>query len=350
MERDGEEKSRRQREEPERARRDEEPKRPDAEKTSSFIRDQIRQSEMRPNWTGTETERLPVSPTVEQPKSVEERIQRDLTVAKETDFSTKRILYKNGLDDLLRACAEENECTPTVLRQESETAIRTRPRDAYIEDANDAAHGIQPDIHTLHTGIGPVEVIYTNEPHAVVVRGWAWDIGREPVDERDGGYCVMDNAWLRWEERESKMGQRAAVAPTDPTEALLPDERSKDTDGRPPQDSELAREAERPKYEDPEGPKIGDDFAISSTDSAGRVEGTVREHLFKAKVYAEHATNPNWEIGDSRISKLWVMREKDSEVVFEWDRGPQIDAQTAEAKEIVSFLCSRLVDETYPPK
>jgi len=350
MERDGDDKPRRQREELERSRRDDEPKRPDAEKSSSFIRDQIRQSEMRPKGTGAETERLPVSPTVQQPKSVEERIQRDLTVAKETDFSTKRILYKNGLDDLLKACAEENGCTPAVLRQASETAIRTRPRDAYIEDEFDAAHGIQPDIHTLHTGIGPVEVIYTNEQHAVVVRGWAWDIGREPVDERDGGYSVPDNAWVVWELDQRERQEGASKAAGDKTGVSPPEEKPRTPKEQPPREEGLARETEQPKQEDREGPKIGEDFAITSTDSAGRVEGTVREHLFKAKVYAEHATNPNWEIGDSRISKLWVMREKDSEVVFEWDRGPQIDAQTKEAKEIVSFLCSTLADETYPPK
>jgi len=39
--------------------------------------------------------------------------------------------------------------------------------------------------------------------------------------------------------------------------------------------------------------------------------GTMSEHRFDALVFPEHAADPEWEIGDSRISKLWVQRLAD---------------------------------------
>src|SRR5579871_5560181 len=50
--------------------------------------------------------------------------------------------------------------------------------------------------------------------------------------------------------------------------------------------------------------------------------GTVNaEYRFDALVFPEHAENPEWEIGDSRISKLWVQRLGDKRTVYNWDRG-----------------------------
>jgi hypothetical protein len=43
-------------------------------------------------------------------------------------------------------------------------------------------------------------------------------------------------------------------------------------------------------------------------------------------VFPAHAENPDWELGDSRISKLWIQRLADRTTVFEWDRGPGIEA------------------------
>src|SRR5580765_7102515 len=54
--------------------------------------------------------------------------------------------------------------------------------------------------------------------------------------------------------------------------------------------------------------------------------GTLHDHRFEALVFPEHAENPDYEIGDSRISKLWLQRISDRKVVFNWDRGADIAA------------------------
>src|SRR4051794_8525546 len=49
--------------------------------------------------------------------------------------------------------------------------------------------------------------------------------------------------------------------------------------------------------------------------------GTMSGHRFDALVFPEHADCPDWEIGDSRISKLFIQRLADKQTVFNWDRG-----------------------------
>ena len=54
---------------------------------------------------------------------------------------------------------------------------------------------------------------------------------------------------------------------------------------------------------------VGCDLHITKisrrTSAAGTwVCGTIAGHRFDALVFPEHADNPEWEIGDSRISKL----------------------------------------------
>ena len=49
--------------------------------------------------------------------------------------------------------------------------------------------------------------------------------------------------------------------------------------------------------------------------------GTIHGHRFDALVFPEHAENPEWEIGESRISKLWLQRRDDKVTVYNWDRG-----------------------------
>lgn len=56
------------------------------------------------------------------------------------------------------------------------------------------------------------------------------------------------------------------------------------------------------------------------------IGGALSGHRFEALVFPAHAENPEWELGDSRISKLWIQRLADRETVFEWDRGPGIEA------------------------
>ncbi len=97
---------------------------------------------------------------------------------------------------------------------------------------------------------------------------------------------------------------------------------------------------------------LGDDLRITKislrASGAGKwVCGTIAGHRFDALVFSEHADNPEWEIGDSRISKLWVQRLADRQQVFNWDRGADVPAADATVAAIVDFLCAGLADLAY---
>jgi hypothetical protein len=98
--------------------------------------------------------------------------------------------------------------------------------------------------------------------------------------------------------------------------------------------------------------ELGDDLRITKisrrASGAGKwVCGTIAGHRFDALVFPEHAENPEWEIGDSRISKLWVQRLADKRTVYHWDRGEDSPALTGKATAIVDFLCAGLADLAY---
>ena len=98
---------------------------------------------------------------------------------------------------------------------------------------------------------------------------------------------------------------------------------------------------------------IGDDLKITKVASRGTgaagtwVTGSVAGHDFSALVFAEHADNPDWELGDSRIAKLWVRRSANRRTVFNWDRGEDMPAADEEAGRIVGFLCAGLADHVF---
>jgi len=77
------------------------------------------------------------------------------------------------------------------------------------------------------------------------------------------------------------------------------------------------------------------------------VRGTLSGHRFEALVFAEHADNPAWEIGESRISKLWIQRLADKREVFNWDRGSDMPAADDVTRAIVDFLAGGLADYIY---
>src|SRR4051794_12757516 len=98
---------------------------------------------------------------------------------------------------------------------------------------------------------------------------------------------------------------------------------------------------------------LGDDLVLDPPDRDRRqmggtwVCGTIHGHAFQALVFPAHASNPDHEIDDSRISKLWLQRLADRRVVYNWDRGldrPPVD-RTATA--IVDFLAAGLAESTY---
>jgi hypothetical protein len=98
--------------------------------------------------------------------------------------------------------------------------------------------------------------------------------------------------------------------------------------------------------------ELGDDLRITKTTrraSGGGtwVCGTIAGHRFDALVFPEHADNPEWEIGDNRISKLWVQRLADRRTVFNWDRGADVPAADPVATAIVDFLCAGLAEHVF---
>jgi hypothetical protein len=99
--------------------------------------------------------------------------------------------------------------------------------------------------------------------------------------------------------------------------------------------------------------EIGDDLEITKTTRRASGGGTwvcgrLNGHRFDALVFPGHADNAEWEIGDSRISKLFVQRLADKQTVFNWDRGMDVPATDKPAAAIVDFLCAGLADHTYP--
>src|SRR5450432_791344 len=97
---------------------------------------------------------------------------------------------------------------------------------------------------------------------------------------------------------------------------------------------------------------LGFDLVITETsarDHAGGtwVSGTIHGHRFQALVFPESATNPEYEIGDSRISKLWLQRLADKKQVYNWDRGLDQAPADAVAAAIVDFLAAGLAEYTF---
>ena len=97
---------------------------------------------------------------------------------------------------------------------------------------------------------------------------------------------------------------------------------------------------------------LGSDLVITKTSrrasgSGTWVSGTIAAYRFDALVFPEHADNPAWELGDSRISKLWIARLKNKETVFNWDRGMDMPAASPKTQRVVDFLCAGLADLIY---
>jgi hypothetical protein len=75
------------------------------------------------------------------------------------------------------------------------------------------------------------------------------------------------------------------------------------------------------------------------------VIGTVNEqYKFNALVFAEHAKSEDYELGKSKISKLWIERIADHKTLFSFDRGLDVPAANTEIQVIVDFLSTGLAD------
>lgn len=104
---------------------------------------------------------------------------------------------------------------------------------------------------------------------------------------------------------------------------------------------------------DAEDLDVGYDLAITNVERQRHggtgtwVQGTLSGHRFEALIFPEHAENPDWELGDSRISKLWVKRLADGETVFNWDRGADVPHADELAGAVVDFLAGGLADHIF---
>ena len=77
------------------------------------------------------------------------------------------------------------------------------------------------------------------------------------------------------------------------------------------------------------------------------VIGTIAGHRFNALVFPEHAECPEYELGDSRISKLWLQRIADKTTVLNFDRGWDIRPTDATAIAVMDFLAAGLAEHIY---
>ena len=78
------------------------------------------------------------------------------------------------------------------------------------------------------------------------------------------------------------------------------------------------------------------------------VSGRVADHRFEALVFPVHAESEAYELGRSRLSKLWVQRRADQQTVFHFDRGLDIGPAHAATERLVACLCAQLADRVYP--
>ena len=101
-----------------------------------------------------------------------------------------------------------------------------------------------------------------------------------------------------------------------------------------------------------EGLDIGDDLEITSVRmrpyaNGNWIKGRLNGHRFEALVFADHAENAEWEIDQSRISKLWIQRLADKKEVFNWDRGLDVPVANKTVQAIVNFLAAGLAETIY---
>jgi len=77
------------------------------------------------------------------------------------------------------------------------------------------------------------------------------------------------------------------------------------------------------------------------------VYGTLGGHRFKALVFPEHASHPEIELNDGRISKLRLERLSDRAVIANFNRGWDIRPQTPLGARIVEILVDCIADSVY---
>ncbi len=98
---------------------------------------------------------------------------------------------------------------------------------------------------------------------------------------------------------------------------------------------------------------LGDSLKITKTESRQLnapgtwVSGTIAGHTFQVLVFPEHAESEEYELGTSRISKLWLRRQADRRVVANFDRGWDLHPTTDDAHANVDFLAAGIAEHTF---
>ena len=98
--------------------------------------------------------------------------------------------------------------------------------------------------------------------------------------------------------------------------------------------------------------EIGDDLVVARRTRRAAGSGTwaigvISGHKFDALVFPAHAECPDYELGTSRISKLWLKEQNGGPTVANFDRGWDIRPTTKYAAAIVDFLAANLADLVY---
>jgi hypothetical protein len=106
-----------------------------------------------------------------------------------------QIVYHPNLEEAFAEWASECGFEPRTLRELTADVLRRRRWGAYVEHECHRANGRQPTVFTLR--LRHLSVYFTDEAEGLVVRGYGWELQREPLDDFDGGgfYCEPD--WHR---------------------------------------------------------------------------------------------------------------------------------------------------------
>jgi hypothetical protein len=106
------------------------------------------------------------------------------------------IIFHGHVEGSLDFFADACRWDKRGLREASERAIRGRHHEAWIGHESEVACVRRPNIWHLDLGPSPrVEVAFTVEERAVIVRGYSYEIDGEPLDDHDGGYYVCESFW-----------------------------------------------------------------------------------------------------------------------------------------------------------
>jgi hypothetical protein len=77
------------------------------------------------------------------------------------------------------------------------------------------------------------------------------------------------------------------------------------------------------------------------------VSGTIGGHEFEALVFPEHAESESYELGQSRICKVWLRDQNTKTTVANFDRGWDIEPTTEMAKRLIDLLAAGLAETVF---